>query len=71
MATAPTRIYIVRLQGMQPQLVRARHPSAAMSHAVAQVGAVAVATQDELVDLVAQGVKVADATAATDQPSLI
>lgn len=58
-----TRIYTVRIQGLGPQLVRAHHPSAALAAAVKASAQVEVASQDDLVDLIAKGVKVIDAGA--------
>lgn len=59
----PSRIYTVRIQGQAPQLVRAHHPSSALAAAVKATAQVEVASQDDLVDLVAKGVKVIDAGA--------
>jgi hypothetical protein len=56
MATA-TRIYIVTI-GECDRLVRASHPNAALMHVVRDIAAVGVASQDELVDCLADGIKV-------------
>ncbi len=59
MATA-TRIYIVTI-GESDRLVRATHPSQALMHVVRDIAAVGVASQDELVDCLADGIKVESA----------
>lgn len=53
----PTRIYCVKstAEGAKPRLVRATHPSTALRHVAEAVYTVDVATQDELVDLLAAG----------------
>lgn len=55
-----TRIYIVRVEGQKPRLVRAGHPSNAFQHVVRNLAKVEVATQDDLVKAVAEGIKVED-----------
>lgn len=59
MATA-TRIYFVAVEGV-PYLVRAAHPSAALMHVARNVAAVRVASQDDLVNCIADGIKVESA----------
>jgi hypothetical protein len=59
MATA-TRIYHVNLEGNQ-FLVRASHPNAALMHVARSVSAVRVASQDDLVNCLADGIKVESA----------
>ena len=59
MATA-TRIYHINIEGIA-YLVRATHPSAALMHATRKVSSVRVATQDDLVLCIANGIKVQDA----------
>lgn len=56
MATA-TRIYHVNVEGIV-YLVRASHPSAALMHAARKVSSVRVASQDDLVNCLADGVKI-------------
>lgn len=62
MATAK-RIYIVAEgeTGDTRRLVRAANPSQAVSHVVKSIFKATVATQDELVELAGNGVKVEDA----------
>lgn len=55
MATA-TRIYHVNLEGNQ-FLVRASHPNAALMHVARSVSAVRVASQDDLVNCLIEGIK--------------
>lgn len=67
---AATRIYVVRSKGseddpIETSLVRASHKSAALRHLAEQVFIASVATQDELVTLIAAGVTVEDATPST------
>ncbi len=59
MAT-PTRIYIVRAEGGAKRIVRAPNTAQAIRHVAADTLRAAVATQDELVTLVAAGTKVED-----------
>lgn len=64
--SAPTRIYMVaNAQGRDPagdelpsRLVRATHAAQALRHVAADTLAVAVASQDDLVRLIAAGVQV-------------
>ena len=66
-----TRIYIVtpRGEGAAPQrLVRAASPAQARNHVARETLGVAVAGQEALVDLVADGVKVEDAGAEPAEP---
>ena len=55
-----TRIYKVSHEagGEGARLVRATHPSHALRHIAADVFTVAVASQDDLVDMLAKGVAV-------------
>ena len=59
MATA-TRIYHVNVEGEQ-YLVRASHPNLALMHVARRVSAVRVASQDDLVNCLADGIKVESA----------
>lgn len=54
-----SRIYIVN-GGTQPRLVRAGSRSQAISHVARATYTAAVATQDNIVDAVSQGIKVED-----------
>jgi N-acetylglucosamine-6-phosphate deacetylase len=55
---ADTRIYVITPRaGGKQRLVRATHPANAMRHVAAQAFGVAVAAQETLVDLIADGVK--------------
>lgn len=56
------RIYIVN-GGEQPRLVRAGSRSAAISHVVKTTYTAAVASQDNIVTALGQGIKVEDAGA--------
>lgn len=67
MAT-PTRIYHINLEGI-PYLVRAAHPSAALMHVARNVASVRVATQDDLVNCIADGIKVESAREETTEPA--
>jgi hypothetical protein len=60
MVATATRIYHVNIEGIA-YLVRATHSSAALTHATRKVSSVRVATQDDLVLCIADGVKVQDA----------
>lgn len=64
---AATRIYVVAPKvsdgPAKRRLVRAAHSAAALRHVVEDTLVVTVASQDDLVDCVANGVKVEDATA--------
>lgn len=53
----PTRIYAVTL-GETTRLVRASHPSTAARHVAKDLLTVAVATQEQLVQMVSKGQKV-------------
>jgi hypothetical protein len=75
MATA-TRIYHVNVEGLQ-YLVRASHPSAALMHVARNISAVRVASQDDLINCLSDGIKVenakeeaAPAPAPAKEPSL-
>lgn len=59
MAT-PTRIYHINLEGAV-HLVRAAHPSAALMHVARSVAAVRVASQDDLVASLKDGIKIESA----------
>lgn len=59
MATA-TRIYHINMEGVV-HLVRASHPNAALMHVARNVASVRVASQDDLVNSLADGVKVESA----------
>lgn len=67
MAT-PTRIYLINLEGI-PYLVRAAHPSAALMHVARNVASVRVASQDDLLNCIADGVKVESAKDETPAPA--
>jgi hypothetical protein len=63
--SAATRIYVVRTkqpqpdgQPAQPRLVRCTHPAHALRHVAVDAFDVAVATHDDLEDLLGAGVKV-------------
>ena len=60
---AAARIYVVtsKAEGATPRLVRASHPANALRHVAVDSFSVAVAAQETLVELVADGVKVEDA----------
>ncbi len=61
-----TRVYVVsRTDGTEPRLIRANNKPAAMRAAVAATFVAKLATQDDLIDLMARGIKV---ETATDQP---
>lgn len=68
MAT-PTRIYHVNVEGIA-YLVRAAHPSAALMHVARNIANVRVASQDDLVNCLADGIKVESAKeeAAAPEP---
>lgn len=55
-----TRIYFVAV-GYEQRLVRATHPSQALMHVARETMAVRVATQNDIVKCVADGVKPEDA----------
>lgn len=56
---AAERIYVVNQVGKDaPRLVRAVHQAAALRHVAADLLCVAVASQDDLVELLGAGVKV-------------
>jgi hypothetical protein len=65
--STPTRIYIVRdltaPENVEPHLVRATSQSQALRHVATTAYSVKVATQDELVEHVGNGVEVECATA--------
>lgn len=63
MATA-TRIYHVNVEGEQ-YLVRASHPNVALMHVARRVSGVRVASQDDLVNCLADGIKVESAAEET------
>lgn len=67
MAT-PTRIYHINLEGI-PYLVRAAHPSAALMHVARNVASVRVASQDDLVNCIADGIKVENAREEAPEPA--
>ncbi len=62
------RIYAV-YHGAEARLVRASHRSQALSHAAQTTFNIHVATQEELVNLVSEGVKV-ESIRDADQPEL-
>lgn len=64
----PTRVYIVTI-GECDRLVRASHPNAALMHVVRDIAAVAVASQDELIDCLADGIKVESVKDETPEPA--
>lgn len=55
--SAPTRIYLVTIGGSD-RLVRAAHPSQALMHVARDIAAVKVASQNDLIDCLADGIKV-------------
>jgi hypothetical protein len=59
MAT-PTRIYLITI-GDKKRLVRAAHPASALMFVARDIAAVSVATQNDLIDSLAQGIKVESA----------
>lgn len=61
MATS-TRIYIVTV-GESDRLVRASHPSTALQHVARDIARVRVASQDDLVQCLADGIAVESITA--------
>lgn len=64
---AATRIYIVTI-GENDRLVRAGHPSTALSHVARDIASVRVATQDDLLQCLQDGIKVEDIKAEQGQP---
>lgn len=66
MAT-PTRIYHAALEGIA-YLVRAYHPSAALMHVARSVAAVRVASQDDLVACLSDGIKIENAREEAPEP---
>jgi hypothetical protein len=54
---AANRIYIVTI-GESDRLVRAGHPSQALNHVAREIAKVKVASQDELIACLADGIKV-------------
>ena len=56
---ATTRVYLVTI-GECDRLVRATHPSHALHHVARDIAMVKVPTQDELIDCLADGIKVED-----------
>jgi hypothetical protein len=66
-----TRIYVVKskIEGVKPRLVRATHPSNALSHVVNSQFTVAVAKPDDLVELLPEGVAVESIKAEQQQLS--
>lgn len=70
MATANTRIYIVRrplLPNAKPRLVKAANAAQARRHAAASYFTVDVASQDDLVAAVKDGVEVEDSSATVEE----
>lgn len=66
MSKTPTRIYLVSRKGVDhARLIRAATQAQALRHVALDEYMVDVATQDQLVDCVSEGVHVEDA-AATD-----
>lgn len=55
----PTRVYRVTI-GENDRLVRATHPSHALMHVARDIAAVCVATQDDLIECIEDGIKVED-----------
>jgi hypothetical protein len=69
MATA-TRIYQVTHKASKTvRLVRATHPSRALHHVAADEYSVEVASQEDLITLLEDGVKVEDVKAEPAEPS--
>lgn len=64
-----TRIYAV-MGADKTRLIRASHPSAALAHVVKSTFTCRVASQDDLVALVAGGVAVEDAALLVPQSEL-
>ncbi|MFM2058427.1 MAG: hypothetical protein RLY71_2812 [Pseudomonadota bacterium] len=64
MATA-TRVYLVTI-GEHDRLVRASHPSRALMHVAKDIAKVGVASQDELIECLSDGIKVETASEAGD-----
>lgn len=60
-----TRIYIATI-GETDRLVRAAHPAQALKHVAVDLIRVRVATQQDLVDCLNDGIKVEDANAPSD-----
>lgn len=54
---AATRIYLVSV-GENDRLIRATHPSHALMHVAREIAAVKVASQDDLVQCLADGIQV-------------
>lgn len=54
---AQTRVYRVTI-GENDRLVRATHPSHALMHVARDIAAVTVATQDDLIDCLKDGIEV-------------
>lgn len=65
---AAQRIYLIRV-GDSDRLVRASHPAQALPHVARDIATVKVASQDDLVQCVADGVKVEDANEVTVSPT--
>ena len=60
------RIYVVAIAGTK-RLVRASHPGSALAHVAKDIAIVKVASQDELVTLLAAGTKVESIKAEQQQ----
>ena len=58
--TTATRIYLVTI-GDSDRLVRATHPAQALMHVARDIASVAVASQDDLVNCIADGISVESA----------
>lgn len=67
MAT-PTRIYHVNVEDVQ-YLVRATHPSAALMHVARNISSTRVASQDDLVQCLSEGIKIENAREETPEPA--
>jgi H-NS histone family len=67
MATA-TRVYLVTI-GEHDRLVRASHPSRALMHVAKDIAKVGVASQDELIECLSDGIKVETANESGDEPA--
>lgn len=52
-----TRVYVVEVSGQAPRLVRASHPLHAQRHVMEQIVQVRLASQDDLIELMAKGVR--------------
>lgn len=67
MSAAKTRIYAITDQNGHTRLVRATTTAQGLRHVAKDEYSVKVATQDELVALVSDGVKVEESTASKEE----